>query len=104
MANNELPSIDMFYRSRFIENPTNVAYTGTAAKNGSALAPGLYLLVASTACYFLQGDSDVAATTSSIPLAADVVFGPIHVSGNADQYVSAIQKSAGGTISIISVK
>lgn len=97
-----IPSTDMLLRLKFKTNPTAVAYTGTAARNSTALTEGVYYIIASSLCYFLQGGSSVTATTSSHRLPADTLIGPIHVEGAdaSSKYISAIQDSAGGTLQI----
>lgn len=86
-------------RNRRIKtNPTKVAYTGTANRNGSALTPGLYVITSDQDCYFLQGDSSVTATADSNPLWAKE-RAEIEVRyEDSDAYISAIQSSTGGTL------
>ncbi len=92
-----IPSPDVFCRLKYLSNPTSVAYTGTQDRT-AALAPGLYEIVSTTNCFFLQGGSSVAATTSSNPLPA---WAPRLVWVEAsvtDGYISAIRETTSGTI------
>ena len=67
------------------------------------LAPGLYSLTCDTDVYFLQGPSDVTATSSSNPLWSKE-RAEIEVRyGDKDGYISAIQQSAGGTLWITKI-
>lgn len=76
---------------------TNVAYTGSSAATGSALTPGLYLLVATTICHLAQGSSPTAATSDGI-LPAGV---PVPWLNTESQKLAAIQSADAGTLSII---
>jgi len=76
--------------------PTTVAYTGTAARNGSDLAVGKYLVTCTTDAYYLQGDSTVTATTSSHYLPADTPR-ELYVDASGNARISFIQRASNGT-------
>lgn len=77
----------------------NVAFTGSSARTANAIGSGFNAarLVATTACYYIVGDSGVNATTSHIYLPANVIE---YVNLKAGQYVAAIQVSTGGTLNV----
>lgn len=83
-------------------NRVRVAISGTAARNGTDLTAGTYLLTADTDCYVQQGDSTVVvapATAASAFLAAGgaLVLG---VDGSANARFSVIQKTTAGALYI----
>ena len=70
-------------------NVTKISSSGTTARNGAALASGLYLLCASAACHYRQGSSAVeaAATDYYLPAGADRL---LSVDDASDSYVAVI--------------
>lgn len=78
-----------------------IAYTGTAAKNSSDLAAGLYYAIATTDCYFRQGSSgmsDAASTDNFLPAKTPVL---IQVTGSANARVSAVRVSSSGSLYVM---
>lgn len=84
---------------RFLEDPTTVSIGASSAANGSKLDPGLYYITSDVDCFFKQGQSGVAATSSSIPLWAND-YVPINIT-DRDGFIAVIQDSAAGTLHII---
>lgn len=96
----QYPNPDLFLH--FKDAPTKVAYTGTAGTTAE-LAPGLYYVTTDQDCFFIQGDEGVTADANDIPLwAKERVL--VRVTGDGDQYLSAIQSSTGGTLYAIPAK
>lgn len=91
---------------RVLSNPTSISYTGTAGRNSTALTPGLYVITSDQDCYFLQGDSTVAATSSSNPLwAKERAEIEVRIeTTEADGYISVIQQSTAGTLWITQIE
>ncbi len=83
----------------YTASPTEVAYTGTAARNGTDLAEGLHVIISTTACHFLQGDSSVTADANDHYLPAGVQR-LVSVTGSANARISAIRASVSGTLQI----
>ena len=80
--------------SRILSEPVKLTVSGTAAINPVKLQPGLYSVTCDVDCFFLQGDvNTVAATTSAILWAKE--RGQFEVR-DSDGYFSVIQKSSGG--------
>ncbi len=94
------PTPDVLHRLKYLSNPTTVAYTGTQGRT-AVLVPGLYELVATTNCYFLQGAVGVEATTSSNPLPAWAPRLLYVETSSTEGYVSAIRDSVSGTLFVI---
>lgn len=76
---------------------TNVAYTDSSAATTNALAPGAYLLVATTTCHLAQGSAPTATTSTGI-LPAGV---PVPWLNPESQKLAAIRNADNGTLSII---
>ena len=74
-----------------------VAYTGTAGRTAQ-LPAGIYRVTTTTDAHVLQGGSSVTATASSTFVAGGFDGTRIIVKGDSDDYVSAIQASAGGSV------
>lgn len=94
---------DRISRAVWDANSVSVAYTGTAARNSTDLVGGVYYVIATTDCFFIQGDSSITATTSAnyLPAKMPVV---VEVTGSANARISFIQLSANGTAYIMNPK
>jgi hypothetical protein len=78
-----------------------LAVGAASVRNGSPIVAREVLLHTSTRCFFRIGGSGVVATSANgIPLEAGEKF---HVQLSADQYVSVIQDTAAGSLSIVPV-
>ena len=78
------------------DEPTVVAYTDTAARNGSDLANGHYDIIAETLCYYLQGGSTVDATLDVSHRLPAETYRRITVTGSANARVSFVRDTASG--------
>lgn len=89
---------------RFTSNVSDTLTISGTQDRSTELEPGLYSVTANTDVFFLQGDSTVAATSSSNPLWSKervVIFVRY---GDKDGYISAIQQSASGTLYITKIE
>jgi hypothetical protein len=100
----DVPADVHFRYSHFTTNPTNISAVNGSSTASAALAPGLWLITSSADVFIKQGASDVAASTSTIPLWSKTYFGPIFVTGSADAYVAARTASGSATVYLIPVK
>lgn len=91
-----MPSLNDLLHAVWDTDPTVIAYTGTQARNVTALEPGVYYLNATTALHFLQGDETVEATVASNYLPAGAVVA-IEVRGETDAFVSVIRHADDGS-------
>lgn len=74
----------------------NVAYTGTAGTITNALPPGTgAVVVLCTTAAFVRVGADPTATSSDLPVAANV---PVRLEAGQGDKVSAIQVASGGTL------
>lgn len=96
------PPWDMLNDRRYLANPTTLSLTTSHTTNATALTVGMYEVYASVEWYFLQGASDVAATTASI-LVEPFEKWELYSTGNVneDAYISGIVASGTGTAYIV---
>lgn len=85
-------------------NPVKVTYTATAARSAQLTAGQMYYVVATTACYFLQGTVAVDATTSSNYLPAGASVQVRCTDATANGYVSFIRASESGDAFLMTPK
>jgi len=86
---------------KYVGVPTTIAATTTSGSDRvGPLAAGIWEITTSAACFYRQGGSGVAATTSSNPLWTNERL-ELHVEKTADAYVAAITASGTATVYLV---
>jgi hypothetical protein len=84
--------------------PTQVAISGTTARNASELTAGRYFLKTTIDCFVKQGSSTVEAAATDYIIFAGEEAGPFVVSAASTGYFAAITGGGSGTLHIKSAE
>jgi len=87
-----------YYAPQYTQDPEQVT-VDAAGKTSGKLSQGLHTMVATVACWYLQGGSSVSATTAKHYLPANTPM-VLAVEGSSDQYVGVIRDSSDGKLII----